>query len=217
MLSRVQEDNASLLGILRKLRTISAEEVTQFLDFIRSDTLLDVIAMTDWFTERIPEDDQVDSSGESGPSRPSASKKTMNSPFSLLDAPSVSEPGSSLEELRMETASVESEDTSRPHQFEQMQVDDSITFETVRHAIDSYSQSTGTLFYVFTKDQIDEIFDEIVDDFDDPENVTFSKVLKTEPSIELYARLAELCGMRVIYSMRIKPNYLHSLSQEWLL
>jgi hypothetical protein len=182
---------------------MSAEEVTHFLDFIRSDTLLDVIAMTDWFDERIPEDDQVESSGESGPSQPGASGKATYSPFSLLDAPSFGEPGSSSEDSRMETASVESETTSRPHDFEQMQLDDSITFETIRHAIDSYSQSTGTLFYVFTKDQIDEIFDEIVDDFDDHENVTFNKVLKTEPSIELYARLAELCGMSALYSRRI--------------
>jgi hypothetical protein len=211
MLSRVQADNNALLEILRKLQATSTEEAHDFLEFIRSDShLLDILSMTDWFRNRLPEQDQFDWSEDSGLS---SYRRVRKHSLSVPGGPSASESRSS-EDLRIDT---DSEDTPHHSDFEPVRsFGGSITIDTVRKAVDSYSRSTGMLFYVFTKEQIDDVLDETLDYFEDQENTNFMDVVKTQPSVELNARLAEICGRkRLLYAYYMFSFLTYIFSQGW--
>ncbi|KAF2095964.1 hypothetical protein NA57DRAFT_59027 [Rhizodiscina lignyota] len=85
----------------------------------------------------------------------------------------------------------------------------SITVAIVQKAVDTFFNCTGMLFYVFSKEQIDTISNDMLGHIQQPETTSFARVVKE--SGQHKAQLGELCGMAAVGAL-----YLRNFSQERL-
>lgn len=177
----------SLLEMFWYLQTTSAKDAQDFLAFMRSGAAVGVETMQNWVQERQSVGNGVEPGSSQQQLMSDISPPTDHSAdVAILDVERVADdpdPEADVFALAQTLAN------QFPHWPQ------AATVDTVRNAINMFFLCTGSLFHVFSRDEVDVILDEL-GDFQ-PEDA-FVDVLTKDPSLQHNARIAEVCGMAAV-------------------
>lgn len=180
-----QFGNSALLETFWHLQRASGEDALEFLDLVRSSSPQDTSSIEQWLRARqTPRTDDSTSTTHDASNSPIYERPAVNSP---------NWSGNGLDRRLSNAAS----DVLPEQQHPQGQ---HVTVGTVKRAVDMFYRSTGLLFYIVPKAQIDTILTEATESTHSnfPEDAPFTTILKSSTSLQARARLAELCGMAAI-------------------
>jgi hypothetical protein len=178
-----QFGNSALLETFWHLQRASGEDALEFLDLVRSSSPQDVSSIEQWLRDRrTPRTDSV-----------STTRDASNSP--IYERPAVHSPNWGGDGMPRRLSNAASDGLP-----EQQPVGQHVSVGTVKRAVDMFYRSTGLLFYIVPKAQIDSILADATESAhcNFPEDAPFTTVLKSSTSLQARARLAELCGMAAI-------------------
>ena len=200
--NRLQADNASLLEIFWHIQTTSAYKAQDFLQFLRSAEQVDIPSLKKWFQPDDPMDERISSQGAGlvhSSARHNLHPKVPSAVY--------------FHHLQDESTPNFSEDISHvlatpthPNLslLSSQLWTDRFTIGSVKSAIDTFLQSAGMLFHVFTKKQVDAIIEDVLAKDHYHDNFSFLDVLQEETSIHRNAQLADLCGMASIGTLYLR-------------
>lgn len=168
--------NSTLLEIFWHLQREPAEKARMFLEHVKNSEQIRASNVEEWLHD--PPGHRTDS--------PFSQSRRMSN-------------ASTANSLATRTANRSANDATS-HVSPNSEVDQAqnlgfhVTIATVKRAVDMFFRSTGMLFYIVPKEQLDAILDSI----QLPDNTPFTAILKSSISLQARARLAELCGMAAV-------------------
>ena len=170
-----------MLETFWQLQTTSPQEAQEFLGFLRSAEPVDVESLKNWFHERRSGHRQDENIG---------SRDVDMNQSSMLDETRAKAPKAiGFDHLQ---------DRSSPATL--------ITISSVKAAVEMFLQSAGMLFHVFTRKQVDAIYQDTLTKAHYHENFCFLNVLTEETSARRNTQLAELCGMAALGTLYVRVS-----------
>ncbi|KAI9166566.1 Peroxisome proliferation transcriptional regulator [Paramyrothecium foliicola] len=187
---RLRADKASLMEMFWRLQTTSADEAQEFLDFIRSAGPIDMPVLEQWFSQRQTSSDLEE---RSATSKEETSQSSSMSHLSHAE----SEDSANLDVVKSQQTPTLTPDMSQLSATPKHWAD-SLQVSTIKDSVSMFLRSAGMLFHVFTKKQVDALFEEVLPAEQYPGNLSFLDVLREETNAQHHAQLAELCGMAAV-------------------
>ena len=177
-------NDSTLFEIFWHLQREPTEKAQMFLKYVKSCEHLNASTVEDWLRDRQSQRSQSISS-------PMSHTRT-SSVTSADDRSKIFNSNTEATVLkRADTAFLNSSPrtllevpTHGPH----------VTIGVVKRAVDMFFLSTGMMFYIVPREQLDEILDSLPF----PDIAPFTAVLKSSTTLQSRARLAELCGMAAV-------------------
>jgi hypothetical protein len=173
------------MEIFWRLQTTATESAQTFLEFVRRSKSLDVRSLTGYFyDERLQDEtDEVNGLPDGEPQLPTVEKQESRQTLESLTSAKSSgiytspRPGFSV---------------------------NCITVSAVREAVETFMQSAGGLFRVFTKAEVSDTVNEAFKDCLRPDEANFIKIIGREAGPLRRVQLVEICGMAAVGTLYLR-------------